>query len=459
MAINVFLLPLYLRYITAEEYGYLALVNLFGTLFGAFAIAQLNIAGGVQYFAKDVDKSSFRVATVSGGILLLLVTFCSFFTIGPLFFGALQSKVAFYPLGVCVLLNTFLGSVQTLISVFLKNEYQIGVLARYSIGLLVSSVGLQVLLITQFNQGIHGIVYGDLIAKSLFTTIMVFHFRQWIFGTRANHILQKKTRRYFVDALKYSLPFVPTVLLHQAQRFGDRLVLERYVSLEEIGQYALLITLLGVPAMLVNALIGAIRPRVLELMGESKAGVIKDVEYLYFILISMVYLMAILLGTNLGLLTSHPKYIQVGNYMYMGVLASLPGSLLYFHHLRLMYAEKTKLILIYTFQSTLIQLVILTLLVDTMGILAAVIALGVGSLYNYVVTLKASKGLNSSYLRSGPFRILLLMLFLTFFGALFQYLGELSVWLSILILVTGAFGLIWFLGKNRSAFKSLQHAF
>ena len=97
--INFLLLPVYLRYISPEEYGYLALLNVYLILFSAFACLQLNVSGGTQYFSKGINKESFRVAILSGSVMLIIFWFLIFTLLGNYFFSIYHTDVSFYPLG------------------------------------------------------------------------------------------------------------------------------------------------------------------------------------------------------------------------------------------------------------------------------------------------------------------------------------------------------------------------
>ncbi|MEM8567084.1 MAG: hypothetical protein AAGF85_11525 [Bacteroidota bacterium] len=120
LTINILLLPLYLRYVSPEEYGYLALLNIYAVLFNAFSCLQLNISGSTQYFSKGIDRETFRSAILSGSAVLILFWFGLFTLMGDIFFSFYKSNVVFFPLGNSGLLTAALGQLNACLFLFRK---------------------------------------------------------------------------------------------------------------------------------------------------------------------------------------------------------------------------------------------------------------------------------------------------------------------------------------------------
>lgn len=394
-AINFLLLPLYLEYISPEEYGLLVLINLYGGLFGVFGCLQLNISASTQYFSKNVNKEVYRngiIITTIGTTVLTFALFCAF---GNTFFSFYNTEINFYPLGIVALISAALTQWNTILFVFLKNEYLLKQLGFFSLALSILGIGFQTYLIVHLKMGISGVVFGNLAAILTILPFMLIFYRKWFYKGLSD---KKSLLQYGLTALKFSIPFLPTVFLNWAQNFGDRLIIENFMSVERVGQYAILLTLLTFPSMIVNAVMNALRPKLLVALTNQENNYIDKVEYLFTSFIVLILTFSLLGGTHLHWITDNTKYLEIRKYLFSGVLAILPGSLLYMNHLRLMSQEKTGLISQFSLFAVITQVIFLFVLVPFFGINGALCALGCGGILNYVLnTLRTSSSAKGSF--------------------------------------------------------------
>ena len=99
-----------------------------------------------------------------------------------------------------------------------------------SLGRLFLSVGLNIFLIVSLRWGVEGFLYAGLAAGTLFAA-----------GTSA-YMLRHTGLRFSVPLLKemllFGAPLVPGVLC-AAVMHGDRLILQRYFGIAEVGIYSI----------------------------------------------------------------------------------------------------------------------------------------------------------------------------------------------------------------------------
>ncbi|MEQ8238803.1 MAG: hypothetical protein RIA69_06305, partial [Cyclobacteriaceae bacterium] len=275
--------------------------------------------------------------------------------------------------------------------VFLKNEYRLKEFGLFSIALTILGIGFQSYFIIELQWGLSGILYGILFSKIIIIPFLIFYFRKWLIIHLKN---LKETLKYGRMALKFSLPFLPSILLYWVQTLGDRFVLERFVSIEKVGQYAVILALLTFPQVVVNAVMNAFKPKLLQLLNDEKHSLIQKAEFLFtsFIVLSLVFVL--FLGTHLDWITDNNKYIDINQYLFLGVLAILPSSMLYMHQLKIMRVEKTGDISKYAFYAFLTQFLLLFLLVPRYGISGALISFGLSGLLNYTLNAINSYGIH-----------------------------------------------------------------
>ncbi len=436
-AINFLLLPLYLQHISVEDYGYLIMINFYGMTYNVFACLQINIAASTQYFNHDIDRNVFRVSIMITTIMGVVVSFLLFAVTGDLFFSLYKNSISFYPLGLVVITSIALSQLQSIIFLFLKNEYRVRELGIYTLASVVINVTSQIIFVVYLDMGINGIVYGGLIPRLIIVPSLMFIYSNWVIGKDITMLFSKKVRVYAWNALKLSLPFLPTVLLHRLQTFGDRFVLERFVSLEKVGQYAVLITLLGIPNLVVHSILTAIRPKILALLEDKSMDSVRLLEFAYLGVISIIFLFTLLLGANLQWFTDNPKYLEVRNYLFVGILAAIPGTMLHFSHLTLMHASKTGWISKFSLLSFLVQLALLISLTPTLGLWGALIAMAVAGLVNYGLNFKASNQVSGMKMETQTLSPILTLFITISLGIALTWLSGNILFSSMAIFILG----------------------
>ncbi|MFT7196085.1 MAG: O-antigen/teichoic acid export membrane protein [Marinoscillum sp.] len=386
-AINFLLLPLYLKYLDVSDYGLLVLINLYAGLFNVFGCLQLNIAANTQYFAKGLDRENYRKGVLYATFFISTVMFFIFSALGGVFFSFYKTDFSFYPLGFIGLVSATLTVWHTLMLVFLKNEYRLKEFGLFSIALTILGIGFQSYFIIDLQWGLSGILYGTLASKIIIIPFLIYYFRKWLIL----HVKSiKDPLKYGLMALKFSVPFLPAIFIHWIQTLGDRFILERFVSIDKVGQYAVILALLTFPQVVVTAVMNAFKPKLLQLLNDEKHLLIQKAEFLFinFIVLSLVFVL--FLGTHLDWITDNNKYIDINQYLFLGVLSILPSSILYMHHLKLMQVEKAGDISKYAFYALITQILLLFLLVPEYGISGALLSFGLSGLLNYILSANRS---------------------------------------------------------------------
>lgn len=422
-AINLLLLPLYLKYLQVADYGLLVLINVYTSLFSVFGCLQLNIAANTQYFSADLDKDSYKSGVLITAFISSFFIFGIFYSMGGIFFSFYKTDLSFYPLGLVALVSATLMAWHTIVFVFLKNEYRLKELGILSIASIILGIAFQFYLVIELKWGVSGIIFGIFFSRLVITLFLFFYYIKWV---KIRLIAFENYLKYGWMALKFSIPFMPTILLHWLQTLGDRLILERFVSIDKIGQYAVLFTLLTFPQLVVNAVMSAFRPKLIQLMEDRRDALIQRLEFLFTFFIVLLLVFILFIGTHLNLLTDNLKYIEINRYLLIGVLSILPGSMLYMHHLRLMLAEKTGLISKYSLYSVTVQVSLLFVLVPDFGITGALLSYGIGGMVGYSLNAFKAYELNaySFYKTIQPAVVFVIFVFM---GLAFVSFSELDI--------------------------------
>lgn len=233
---SILLLPLYTHCLTPADYGITAILDL------TTAILALVIGGGMVtavtrfHFDHDSEKHTDRVwwtglvyvAVLSTVILLPLWSgrrILSDLTLG----AGIADGSSFYTLTLMTIWAFVLGHV---CDAYLRVKKWSGLFVAISMARLLLNVGLNVTFLVGMKMGVYGLLLGNLIATILHTATLLIVFA----STRGRICFDTLMARQLV---KFSIPLVATAVLSMMMHEADRYILQKYVSLKDVGIYSL----------------------------------------------------------------------------------------------------------------------------------------------------------------------------------------------------------------------------
>ena len=434
-AVNIFLLPLYLLVLTPEDYGVLALIGIFTAVAATVSNLRVDAAMRTFYFDYNQERESlwrYLSQIFSLNLTMVLIAFGILLLAGPILYDWLfiNEEVRFFPLGVISLAAAFFSSCTSIYFIYLKNQMRLKEFFTYAIWEILAMVILQYYFTIHLNMGILGILYGALIPNALsFILIVLLH---------PGLVTFSWDRRMIAPSLKFALPLVPFSFLFVAEKQMDKFFIEKYLNLEMVGLYALLLSLVGLVAVLFTAMDNAIRPYLYQVLKDNAPQTQKQVSN-YFGLYLMVGLLGlsgvILVGCNLDLITSNAKYLSVRDYFTFACCATLPVIFVRFYALLFIYFKKSAQLTLATAAKTLVMIFAFIALIPAFGIYGALTALFISHMANLLIFKKLVGAFNVPTFVNQEM-ILVVILFLVLTWSLYLTLGSYSL---------GAFGLIQFL--------------
>jgi O-antigen/teichoic acid export membrane protein len=232
-AVNFLLLPFYVQYLTPSDYGILAL------LASIEAPAKLFFRWGVDgafmrywYDCEDLRARQrlastlfFFLLAVNGTLLVLSVAAAPFLSErllhAPGYTLALQ----------LVLLNTFAIGFTFIPFHVLRMEKRAREFTALTFARSSSTLVLRILLVMGMGLGVMGIVVADLVVTAAMLLVMV----RW-FAPLIRPLFSKPVLR---QSLAFGLPRIPHGFALQVMAVGDRFVLSRYMTLQDVGVYSM----------------------------------------------------------------------------------------------------------------------------------------------------------------------------------------------------------------------------
>lgn len=381
--ISFLLLPIYLNHLTPEDYGILSLLATYVAFYEIVGSLHLNIAAETNYF-KQEKKSSFEKQLFTSTIVISFFSFLLFSVTSHAGFDLLssQQKLTFFPLGFIVLLTATLKQSKTIFFVFLRNKYNLRAFIFYSVASSALNFSIQYYLIVYEKLGVLGSVLGSMIGTICIALIL--------FVKERNLFTLSISRTVIRDSLALSLPLIPAIAVRWALNFGDRLLLERYMTLGDVGIYTLLVKILSVSTLFFQAFVLAIRPGFYQLISnpiENKAALEKIIA-----LFSSVTILAVALtlsvGFQLDLITTSERFLKMKDYLPLAMLCLVPKLLVRLPRLDLFYQKKTGLVSLYTFINAFFMITIALLTVDRYGVYGLLLGVSIGALAECILSYK-----------------------------------------------------------------------
>ena len=422
-SIQIFLIPLYLTKLSPSEYGILALVVIFSNLIGAIVGLNLNVAVHTFYFDYNhkLDLLKNYIGQIFTFSLVLAVLAFGFISLtGQFAFDFIFSseRIYFYPLGIIATAQALLSSCNAIYFTYLKNSYKIKEFVVLNALVIILQVVIQATLILVYDFGIIGILIGSAIPVGLLFIYLILRHR-FILNFRFDFAVIK-------PSVLFGLGFLPIGFLLIFGKQIDKFILERYLSLEYVGLYVLLVSIVSLFNILTKAYDNAIKPILYQSLKDNDAKTNDTLNEMYstYTTIGVCSLAGILLvGSNLHFITSNPKYLSIGEYFPLAIIATIPMILVKYEILVILFYKKTFLLSLITIFKTVIMVSIMMILIPNYGINGAIISL----LLSNIINLISFKILNSK-LSNLTFKYLpLIYRLVPFIGliVLHLYFGEL----------------------------------
>ena len=229
-AINFLLTPLYLRFLSPEEYGALALLLLLSTFLKiAF---RLGLDSGFLRIYYDVAEASR--ARFAGTVAIFSAVFASSLFALVWVFSTPLSHALFESAGRETWIRLVAADILASSFVFvpfslLRIEGKASLLSTYSLTRHLLNTVLKVGLVVS-GYGVTGALLSDAVASAGLSVLLLSELR-----TRAVPAFDWPP---LWSAMRFGLPKVPHGVLAQTLNLADRRILEEFVSLSQIGVYS-----------------------------------------------------------------------------------------------------------------------------------------------------------------------------------------------------------------------------
>lgn len=252
-AIGFLLLPIYTIYLTPADYGIVSSMQVFSSIL--IVVFSLAIDRSVYrlYFDHKTEEDkrnylgtiSISLVIISGIILLLLFVFKGVIS-------QIYTSIQFYPFFVFAILTAFFSVFAIIPKIYFQINEKAGKFVSISLFQLVLTTGFVLWFIVEKQEGAVGMLKGGMIANIIISPLFLL-----ISYKTINFSFQIKILK---DSLSFSLPLLPALLSAWILNLSDRIFIERYFSLADVGIYSLGYKIAGIVLIVSSAFNKAYNP-------------------------------------------------------------------------------------------------------------------------------------------------------------------------------------------------------
>ncbi len=319
-ALGLILIPLYTRQFTPDLYGVLTLLTLAGTVAGAIFYLGSTSALARSYYDYDhpddrrmVVGTSLRLSLAGAGLQMLLAL-----AGGPLisraFFGT--DRYAWHIVAALASSAlTFVNAVFLMVLRFHRRSVQLVVL---NLGALVATTAFIVYLLIGRRLGVMAPLLGTLGGQAVLLLALVAATRE--------HVSLRWSARELRVQLAFGLPSVLIGLTYYTLDSADRVFIQRFLGLADVGVYSLGYRLgMLIQILLVLPFSQIWGPMRMEYRGDPKAPRLFGTVLTYYLMVGLWLATAIALFAPelVRLLVGHPEYYPAARVVPFIVLGHL----------------------------------------------------------------------------------------------------------------------------------------
>ncbi|UCD38297.1 MAG: oligosaccharide flippase family protein [Fidelibacterota bacterium] len=360
------LIPIYTRNMTPAEYGIWAIcltVVAFLT-----PLVSLGLTGAVTRYYVDFDNEQERKKFIGTVFLFLVVIGGTVMVIldrtGDVLFAAIFRDVPFHPYLRLTLWTSYFTLLGTIPIAVLRIQEKAVTYSFLMYGTSILKVVLAVYLVVVAQRGLLGAVEGMFWATAIFLPIYI--------GVVLRNATVGWKSAWMLQALAFSLPLVPHTLAHWALRLSDRIILERFANLGELGIYSLGYQIIGIVSIVLTGMNNAWVPFLLKNYTRPDAKAFIGRLSTYFVLVTVIITIgALLFGRYLVYIFADPEYYSAVTVMFPVALGHLFLGLYFVPVNYLFIAKRTRGIALATGTGAVVNVLANLWLVPRYGMVAA----------------------------------------------------------------------------------------
>ena len=365
---NFFLLPLYTRILSPADYGALDMLRVFESII--FLIVALEVSQGFGRYYMDENDPTKKISYASTALIFTLICF-SLFIIISYSFSITFSKILFgipgfedvFELGIIYIT---IGGILLFVNTQLRYELRSKDYAIVSIITFLSTALFSVLFAFVLQFKLQGMVGAIALGNTIGLISGLWYLRKSLSFTFDFQKLKKM--------LVFSAPLVPSGAAVFVSGYIDRLMINHYLSLEEVGLYGMGFRIAAIVSLLMVGFNRALSPLIMSHYRKKETP--RDIAtiFRFFIALSLLFFLGLSLFSKeiLWFMTT-PDYYD-GSKVVIFLVPAILFSQMYMFAPGTSIAKKTFYIMWINFAAAIINTVLNWMLIPNFGFQGAAIA-------------------------------------------------------------------------------------
>lgn len=381
------LLPLYTHYLSPEDYGIVQSMAVLSTILTIFFTMAIERSIYRLYFdyktiseKRDFLGSIFLTLLINSTILLIIVLFSNSIV------SKLFNSIPFYPYYLYAILTVYFTVFGLVPLIYFQVEHKAGKFILISIAEFFISTALIIYFIVYAGEGASGYLLGKLIQSILFLPVFVYIIKKIINFTYKKEIMR--------ESLSYSWPLVPMLLSAWILNLSDRIFIERYSTLRDVGLYSLSYKMAEVLLLFTAAFNKAYEPLFFQIANQNNQKVAKAKLFRYNKVFTIILIMGALLITLFSkefMYLMDAKYITAYKLVPLIMVGVLIGQISGLFNRSIYQVKKTKQIMILTAASAILNIFLNFLLVPEYGSYGAALSTTITFFFFFIIKYIYSK--------------------------------------------------------------------
>ena len=303
--ISVFLMPLYTRAFSPEDYGVISIINSFLFFVSMLVLFSLDNASLRWYY--DTEEITERKKTISSWfwfqtiftflISALIIVFVK--TISNKLLHTEDTSIITY-----AIFGLSTGVLPIVVQNWLRIQRKALLTVFFSLSYAIVTIVLTVLFVLYQKTGVIGIFYAICVSNIVMSFVGVLIIYKWI-------SLKYFSYNRLVEMLKYAAPYLPVSISFWLINSSAAFVLEYYHPMAEVGLFQLGITISSAVALFTSSFQMAWNPFAFSIMKQPNAkSVYSTVLTVYTILTSITVLLVSLFAKEILVIFTTPDYYE-----------------------------------------------------------------------------------------------------------------------------------------------------
>jgi O-antigen/teichoic acid export membrane protein len=225
------IIPIYWRYLSPKDYGILALTGVLQGVLAPIIIFGLNSSVERFYYEWREDEKEKKLCviwicscTIATGITLVIDS------LGSNFFPLIFKQVPYYPYFKIALWSTFFASFSMVPFNLLRITERVNTYGIVSVCAFITSSSIILFLLIFMKLKVLGVLIGGLVSNAIWAVFWTI----WMFKRMRFNINIFSIK----DEILYAIPTLPINVIESIGNNFDRYLLEKYLSLKQLGLYS-----------------------------------------------------------------------------------------------------------------------------------------------------------------------------------------------------------------------------